>query len=104
MKYETKFARNQEVWYINYVTSAYNCPHCGEECHEESIDGVRKGVVAYVNITDGDLDNAKEDLEIFYKIIVEKLGATIKLYTTRREEEVFATEEEALNRVKELKQ
>ena len=102
--YETKFARNQAVWYIRYVTSAYACPHCGEECYEEKVDGVRKGVVAYITIKDGDLDNAKEELEISYTITAERRNERINLYTTRSEEYVFATEEEALKRLKELAQ
>ena len=101
--YETKFARNQEVWYINYVTSVYNCPHCGEECYEESIDGVKKGIVAYITIKDGDLSNCTEEMKITYTIIAETIKGKY-LYTGRSEEDVFATEEEALKRVKELQQ
>jgi hypothetical protein len=103
MIYETKFARNQEVWYINYVTSVYNCPHCGEECYEESIDGVKKGIVAYITIKDGDLSNCNEELKITYTIIAETIKGKY-LYKGRSEEDVFATEEEALKRVKELQQ
>ena len=101
--YETKFARNQEVWYIRYVTRVYNCPHCGEECYEESIDGVKKGIVAYITIKDGDLSNCTEELKITYTIIAETIKGKY-LYTGRSEEDVFATEEEALKRVKELQQ
>lgn len=101
--YEVKFAKNQEVWYINYVTSVYICPHCGEECYEESIDGVKKGIVAYITIKDGDLANCTEELKITYAIIAETIKGKY-LYTGRSEEDVFATEEEALKRAKELEQ
>jgi hypothetical protein len=91
------FARNQEVYFIEYVMHAYPCPHCGEECYEEKVKGVAKGVICERIITDN-----QDGMDIWYTIQIEEKGK-LKMFTKREEKEVFLTREEAEKRLKEYK-
>ena len=92
----SKFARNQEVYYIEYVMHAYPCPHCGEECYEEKVKGVAKGVICERIITDN-----QDGMDIVYTIQIEEKGK-LKMFTKREEKEIFLTREEAEKRLKKL--
>lgn len=91
-----KFTRNQEVYYIAYVTYAYPCPHCGEECYEEKVEGVAKGIICERIITDN-----QDGMDIWYTIQIEEKDK-LKMFTKREEKEVFLNPEEAEKRLKEL--
>lgn len=93
-----KFSRNQEVYYIEYVTHAYPCPHCGEECYEEKVKCVAKGVICERIITDN-----QDGMDIVYTIQVEEKGK-LKMFTNREEKEIFLTREDAEKRLKELQE
>lgn len=92
-----KFAINQEVFYIGYKSIEYECPHCGEPCYKEEVDGVRKGIISERIITDN-----QGGIDIVYTIQIEEKNG-IKLFTQRKED-IFLTREEAEKKLKELQE
>jgi hypothetical protein len=92
-----KFAINQEVFYIGYKSIEYECPHCGEPCYKEEVDGVRKGIILERTITD-----KQGEIDIVYTILIEGKNG-LKLFTQRKED-IFLTCEEAENKLKELQE
>lgn len=84
------------MYYIGYVTHVYPCPHCGEECYEEKVKGVEKGIICERIITDN-----QDGMDIVYTIQIEEKGK-LTMFTKREENNVFLTREEAEQRLKEI--
>ena len=90
MEIKTKYNIGDVVYYIGYKTVEKTCECCGSVYDESYPSEVRKGIVYGILVNDNFLDNKGQ------KCVSYKLSSDGQYFiTTRDEDKVFATEEEA---------
>lgn len=96
MGIKTKFNVGDNVWYIEYVTTASECPHCGEMVEEEHPYCVAVAAVDEVHV-----EISETGVKEWYKLKIPFVKGKF-LYTDRASAEVFSDQKKAAARFKEL--
>ena len=96
MGIKTKFNVGNNVWYIKYVTTASECPHCGEMVEEE-----HPSCVAIAAVDEVHVEISEAGVKEWYKLRIPFVKGKF-LYTDRPADGLFKTQKEAAARFKEL--